>query len=129
MSRLREVANRLREQEGMLRDGYDELVNEAEREVEQRVAVQLQSFQRLQVASLELLADGIPDQFIGLGRIIDDNVNLREGPGGRYPLQATLNRGDLVVVMGYSGYWAHVAVPHGPTGYVFKDYVQQETAT
>lgn len=129
MARLQDVASRLREQENALVDVYKELGESAEREVEKRLAAQIGGFQRLQVASLGLLAEGVPEQFHGLGRVIGDDVNLREGPGGRYPLLGQLNAGELVVILGFSGYWVQVAVPNGPTGYLFKDYVQQETAT
>lgn len=127
MGRLRELASRLRELESALLDGYREIGESAEREVEKRLAAQIGNFQRLQVVSLELMAEGVPEQFHGLGRITSDDVNLREGPGGKYPLLGSLSQGDLVIILGFSGYWVQVSVPHGPTGFVFKDYVQQET--
>lgn len=129
MANVQEVAARLRQEEGELWERYRELEEGAGRDVEKRVAAQVVNFQRLQMATLEILARGVPDQFLGLGRVDADDVNLREGPGGRYPLLAKLNRGDMVVVLGYSGYWTQVSVPGGQTGYVFKDYVQQETTT
>lgn len=129
MARVREVASRLREQENALSDGYKDLRESADREVEKRLAGKIGDFQRLQVASLELLAEGVNEQFQGLGRVVGDDVNLREGPGGKYPLLARLAVGELVVILGFNGHWVQVAVPRGPSGYVFKDYVQQETAT
>lgn len=128
MGRLQELAGRLREREGELWEGYRELEEGTGSEVERRVAAQLVNFQRLQMATLEILAAGVPEEFLGLGRIVAEDVNLREGPGGRYPLVRKLARGELVMILGYSGYWTHVSVPRGPSGYVFKDYVQQETS-
>ncbi len=127
MGRVQELAARLREREGELWGGYRELEEGAGSDVERRVAAQLVNFQRLQMATLEILADGVPEEFLGLGRIVADDVNLREGPGGRHLLVRKLTRGDLVMILGYSGYWTQVRLLRGPTGYVFKDYVQQET--
>ncbi len=129
MANLQEVAGKLRQEEGARWERYRELEEGAGRDVEKRVAAQVLNFQRLQMATLDILAQGVPDQFLGLGRVDADDVNLRQGPGGRYPLLAKLNRGDMVVVLGYSGYWTQVSVPGGQTGYVFKDYLQQETTT
>lgn len=129
MARMRDLAGRLREQENALSGGYAELQDSAEREVEKRLASKIGELQRLQVASLDLLAEGVNDQFQGLGRVTGEDINLREGPGGKYPLLARLAGGELVVILGFNGHWVQVAIPRGPSGYVFKDYVQQETAT
>lgn len=127
VSGLRDVAARLREQEGGLAGGYEELEGAADREVERSLAGQVARYQRLQLMSLELLADGVPEPFMGFGLVNGEEVNLREGPGGRFPLVGRLARGEMVILKGYNGYWVQVQVPKGRSGYVFKDYVQQET--
>lgn len=127
MAGLFETAGRLREQEEQIAEGYKELHRAAVRDVEKRLAEQIANFQRLQVLSLDLLAEGVPEQFLGFGRITGEDVNLREGPGGRYPLVGKLDKGDVVIVQGVDGYWVQVQVPRGRSGYVFKDYIQQES--
>lgn len=129
MSNLREAAMRLREQEEALAADYRLLENAAARDVERRVVGQILNFQRLQLASLALLADGVPEPFMGFGHIVADDVNMREGPGGRYQAVDRLAKGTMVVIQGYSGYWVQVVVPGGRGGFVFKDYVQQEMTT
>ncbi len=126
MSNLREVASGLRSQEEALADGYRALEEAAGREVERKVVAQIVNFQRLQLASLALLAGGLPEPFLGFGHITADDVNMREGPGGRYQVVGKLARGDMVIIQGYAGYWVQVLVPGGQGGFVFKDYVQQE---
>lgn len=126
MSNLREVASGLRSQEEALAEGYRALQEAAGREVERKVVAQIVNFQRLQLASLALLADGLPEPFLGFGHVTADDVNMREGPGGRYQVVGKLSRGEMVIIQGYAGYWVQVLVPGGQGGFVFKDYVHQE---
>ncbi len=127
MASLYETASRLKEREESLTEDYRALPQAALRDVEKKLAEQIANFQRLQVMSLDLLAEGVPEQFLGFGRVTGEDVNLREGPGGRYPLIGKLDRGEMVIVQGYDGFWVQVQVPRGRSGYIFKDYLQQES--
>lgn len=127
MSNLQQTAQRLREQEAALQGSYQELAGAASRDMERNLIAQTAKFQHLQLVSLDLLLEGVPDQFLGLGRVLADDVNLREGPGARYPLVGQLRAGDFVVIRAHEGLWVEIQVPKGPSGFVFKDYVSQET--
>lgn len=127
MSNLHDLAGHLRSREAGLVEEYKALVENTSFDAEKKLASQLADFQRFQTIGLELLAEGVPDQFFGFGRITSDDVNLREGPGARYDLVSKLSQGELVIIRGFSSLWVEVQVPRGPSGYVFKDYLQQET--
>lgn len=127
MSSLQSTAQRLREQEAALQGLYQEMAETASRDMERSLISQAMKFQHLQLVSLDLLFEGVPEQFRGLGRVLADDVNLREGPGARFPLVGKLRTGEFVVIRGQEGLWVEVQVPKGPSGFLFKDYVAQET--
>ncbi|MBX6378528.1 MAG: SH3 domain-containing protein [Clostridia bacterium] len=124
----REMAERLRSREEELSAEYQELARLPGSPGEERLIRQLLNFQRFQVMTLELLCEGVPERFIGFGQVSEDDVNLREGPGGGYPVVERLKRGQPLVLLSTHGYWVEVQVPRGRSGYVFKDYVQQEAS-
>lgn len=121
---MRELAAELRERERDPQGAYEGLAREAAGEAERRLAEQLASFQRLQVVGLDMLAAGISGPYLGFAQVVADDVNLREGAGGRHALVRRLEHGEVVVIQGFSGNWVKVACPGGGEGYVFKDYVQ-----
>lgn len=127
MADLKELASSLCASEQGLGEAYRSLYDSAVGEAEKKLAKQLADFQRFQVLGLEMLCEGVPDQFLGFGRITADDVNLREGPGSRYALIDKISEGELVIIQGFNGLWVQVQVPRGKRGYVFKDYVLQET--
>ena len=128
MADVKELAGRLREEEERLLELYEEVSGAAVGDVDGRIAKQIAEYQKLQLKCLELLAGELPERFMGFGRVVNDSVNLREGPGGSYSLVQKLDRGEAVIIQEYAGYWVRVQVPGGPSGFTFKDYIQQEAS-
>lgn len=115
----------IKEREREILPAYGELVSLFPEGVQGEVARLLLRYQEFQLLALDLLSSP-PRSFAGFGVITSDEVNLRAGPGGRYPLEGRLSRGQTVVVQGEEGYWVRVWLPGGREGYVFRDYVQRE---
>lgn len=125
---MRELAAELGEKEAALQETYEALAREVAGDAERQLAQQLASFQRLQVVGLGMLESGISGPYLGFGRIVADEVNLRAGAGGREALARRLDRGQVVIIQGFAGNWVKVACPGGEEGYFFKDYRQVEVS-
>ncbi|EKP94382.1 MULTISPECIES: SH3 domain-containing protein [Thermaerobacter] len=126
MSRIKELAAELREQERPLLDHYKQLVDAATKETERRLAQMMYNYQRFQLQSLELFQDRVPERFHCFGVVTHDDVNVRQRPSGKSEVLARVGRGTPVIVMAFEGFWAEVQLVGGETGYVFKDYVRCE---
>ncbi|HEY8393521.1 MAG TPA: SH3 domain-containing protein [Thermaerobacter sp.] len=126
MSRIRELAAELRDQERPLLERYQQLIDAAVTETERRLAQMMYNYQRFQLQSLELFQDRVPERFHCFGVITHDDVNVRQGPTGKSEAIARVDRGTPVIVMAMEGFWAEVQLVGGQTGYVFKDYVRCE---
>jgi|BEDMetMinimDraft_2_1075160.scaffolds.fasta_scaffold19986_2 uncharacterized protein YgiM (DUF1202 family) len=126
MASLKEAARALHAAEEPLLPQYRELRARASSRAEQALAAALYEAQRAQVGHLQLLCEELPSQFAAVGVVSSDAVKLRQGPGGTHPQLAELRAGTPVIVIEWSGYWAHVQVPGGRRGFVFRDYVRTE---
>jgi uncharacterized protein YgiM (DUF1202 family) len=126
MASIRDLARELLTAEQPLSAGYRELRGAAVTQIEQALAAHLDSAQASQVALLGLMCDELPSKFLGLGTISSQAVKLREQPGGSHPVVAELPAGTPVIVMDWQGYWAHVQLPGGRRGFVFRDYVRTD---
>jgi uncharacterized protein YgiM (DUF1202 family) len=125
-SSFRDLARQLREAEEPLQGLYRELRAAAATRVEQELSGHLMATQASQMAYLALMGDELPSRFIALGTICSQATKLRDGAGGNHRLLAELPAGTPVIVMEWAGYWAHVQLPGGRRGYVFRDYVRAE---
>ncbi|MDI3317935.1 MAG: SH3 domain-containing protein [Bacillota bacterium] len=126
MGDLKAMADQIRAHESELVPHYEELARAAQTPAEIKIVHQLKSYQRLQLLSLELLGDRVPERFLGFGRVSADDVNIRSAPNGQSSLVGKVRQGDQVIICSYQGYWVEVQVMHGPSGYIFRDYVQEE---
>ena len=126
MSRIKDLAAELREEERPLLERYRELIEAAATETERRLAQMMYNYQRFQLQSLELFQDRVPERFHCFAVITHDDVNVRQRPSGKSEAVARLGRGTPVIVMSFQGFWAEVQLVGGETGYVFKDYVRCE---
>ena len=76
----------------------------------------------------------VPDNpgFIGIGggeeAIATTNLNVREGPGTRYPVIDVLRNGQSVIVTSCRGGWCSVN-QSGPSGWVSERYLRRTSAT
>jgi uncharacterized protein YraI len=123
---MRDAARALFAVEQPLLQQYRELRAAAVTRAEQALAAAVHDAQRAQVGHLQLMCEDLPAQFAGVGTINSDAVKLRKGPGGSHPQQSELGAGTPVLIIEWNGYWAHVQVPGGQRGYVFRDYVRAE---
>lgn len=126
MARLSELAEQLRAEEETLVAGYKELERAANSDVGRRLVMQAARYQEFQLRCLELLSGPLPERFAGFGSITQDSVNLRSGPGGQHDLIGELDRGEQVILQGHQGFWVHIQVVGGDSGWVFRDYVQAD---
>jgi uncharacterized protein YgiM (DUF1202 family) len=126
MSRLDALVEEIEKNEKPLVDLYREIQEAALSPTEKKLASQMYHYQRFQVASLELLRSGVPDEFFCFGAVVDEDVNLRQGPGPRHSLAKKIGKGTPVIVMKYEGNWANVRLPDSTEGYVFRAYVKCE---
>ena len=126
MASFRDLARQLGEAEEPLSALYKDLRSAAATRVEQDLSAHLLDVQRGQLACLSLMSDELPHKFVALGTICSQATKMREGAGGNHRQVAELQAGMPVIVMEWSGYWAHVQLPGGRRGYVFRDYVRTE---
>lgn len=126
MAAFRDVVRQLREAEEPLQAVYKELSAAAATRVEQELSGHLVATQQGQIAYLSLMADELPAKFLALGTICSQATKLRDGAGGSHKLLAELPAGTPAIVMAWDGYWAHVQLPGGRRGFVFRDYVRIE---
>ncbi len=124
MASVKDVARTLLDSESPLLSAYKELRGAAVTRAEQALASAVTEAQKQQVSYLQFLCEELPSQFVTVGAVVSDAVKLRQGPGGSHPQVDELRNGTPVVVIEWSGYWAHVQVPGGRRGYVFRDYVR-----
>lgn len=126
MASVKDVARSLLETENPLLTTYRELRGSAVTRAEQALSSAVTEAQRQQVSYLQFLCEELPSQFVTVGSIVSDAVKLRQGPGGSHPQVDELRNGTPVIVIEWSGYWAHVQVPGGRRGFAFRDYVRVE---
>ncbi len=124
MASVKDAARMLLDAETPLLSAYKELRAAAVTRAEQSLVSAVTDAQKQQVSYLQFLCEELPSQFVTVGTIVSDAVKLRQGPGGTHPQVDELRNGTPVVVIEWSGYWAHVQAPGGRRGYVFRDYVR-----
>ena len=128
MAEVQHLVQELLESEEAMKPLYEELARSVTGRNEQKVASQLLQYERLQILSLQLLQGDVPESFLGFGRVKGDGVNVREAPSSRSELVRHAHDGEQVIVCGYEGYWVEVQTLSGAKGWIFKDYVQPESA-
>ena len=124
MSNLKELAEKIKEQEQPLLDLYRDMSNAAISNVEKQLANDMLTNQEFQLASLELLKGDVPEKFHCFGMVTHSDVNVREGPGSEYNKTKSVDKNTPVIIQELLGFWTHVQLPDGTDGYIFKDYVQ-----
>ena len=68
-------------------------------------------------------AEGNEPSFPYVAEIIEDNVNIRSGPGTNYYHCGKLNTGDRVKVVASKYSWSHIVPPEGSFSWVSKQYI------
>jgi len=124
MDEFADLVQAIRAGEEPLVELYEEMGQAAGSGVRRQLAGQMLSYQRFQMACIDLLEGEVPDSFECFGQITDDDVNVREGAGPRHRLLARLSRGTPVIVMKREGNWIQIQMSDGSQGYAFKDYVE-----
>ncbi len=61
-------------------------------------------------------------------KVIASTLNVRQGPGTRFPIAAKLHQGDLIRPADASG-WCPVALPDGAVGWVSEKYLEPVAET
>jgi hypothetical protein len=61
---------------------------------------------------------------VNMARVVSAGLNLRSGPGNRYPVITSLRRGAELLVLGQSAdaYWLYVQTPPALLGWVARPY-------
>lgn len=75
--------------------------------------------------SLVLLASASA-QALTMVSVAADNVNLRSGPGDKYPVVWTLNVGFPLSILEDQGDWCKVEDFEGDTGWIRKDLIERK---
>ena len=70
--------------------------------------------------------EGNEPSFPYVAEIIDDNVNIRSGPGTNYYYCGKLNTGDRVKVVASKYSWSHIVPPASSFSWISKQYVSIE---
>ncbi|MGA1979200.1 MAG: SH3 domain-containing protein [Sedimentisphaerales bacterium] len=70
--------------------------------------------------------EGNEPSFPYVAEIIDDNVNIRSGPGTNYYHCGKLNTGDRVKVVASKYSWSHIVPPASSFSWISKQYVSVE---
>jgi len=71
-------------------------------------------------------AEGNEPSFPYVAEIIEDNVNIRSGPGTNYYPCGKLNTGDRVKVVASKYSWSHIVPPASSFSWISKQYVSIE---
>jgi hypothetical protein len=71
-------------------------------------------------------AEGNEPSFPYVAGIIEDNVNIRSGPGTNYYYCGKLNTGDRVKVVASKYSWSHIVPPASSFSWISKQYVSTE---
>jgi hypothetical protein len=71
-------------------------------------------------------AEGNEPSFPYVAEIIEDNVNIRSGPGTNYYYCGKLNTGDRVKVVASKYSWSHIVPPASTFSWISKQYVSIE---
>jgi hypothetical protein len=71
-------------------------------------------------------AEGNEPSFPYVAEIIEDNVNIRSGPGTNYYYCGKLNTGDRVKVVASKYSWSHIVPPASSFSWISKQYVSIE---
>ncbi|HHY39561.1 MAG TPA: SH3 domain-containing protein [Clostridia bacterium] len=126
MHSMAELVEEIERSEKPLVELYRQIEDAAVTSTEKKLASQMYHYQRFQVASLELLKSDVPEEFLCFGAVVDEDVNLRQGPGPKHSLVKKVGKGTPVIVMKYEGNWAHVRLPDATQGFIFRAYVKCE---
>lgn len=127
MSSLKELAFELHQQEQSLLEKYDQVLRATSGGTEQQLAQEIWKAQNFQLSILELIEkDLVPEKFLSFGTITAEDVNVRSGPSAKQEKIHVLQQNVRVIVMEFEGNWAHIQMPDGRTGWVFKDYVRTD---
>ncbi|MEX2355918.1 MAG: SH3 domain-containing protein [Thermaerobacterales bacterium] len=124
---MKERVSEMLDGERPLLDTYQSIARQAASDIERRLAEQMIKAQRFQISTLELILEGrVPEQFHCFGAVTHEDVSVRGGPSPRQDTVRRIDRGLPVIVKEYQGNWAHIQLPDGESGWVFRDYVQCE---
>ncbi|HEY8450342.1 MAG TPA: SH3 domain-containing protein [Bacillota bacterium] len=127
MAGLRDVAAQFQQQERSLLDAYERILRAASTPTERQLAEQILRAQEFQLSTLELLEKNlVPEKFHSFGVINNVDVNVRSGPSARHERVRVLQPDVRVIVMEFSGNWAHIQLSDGTRGWIFKDYVRTD---
>ncbi|MEW6242676.1 MAG: SH3 domain-containing protein [Bacillota bacterium] len=127
MKTVAELVEEIKAHELPLLDLYRELETAASGRTEKLLAGQMLSYQKFQVKSLDLFSGQMPDKFHSFGAIVEDDVNVRSGAAPSYPVITKVNKGTPVIITEFVGNWAHVQLPDGQRGFVFRAYAKSES--
>lgn len=119
-----ELLDLIMTQETALLELYRQLAESAQGEAHQKLARELFQQREFHLKTLAFLKGKLPREFLCLGTIIDNQVNLRRFPKGSSDLLRQLERGTTVIIIGYEGNWGQVQLLDGTVGYVFKAYLK-----
>lgn len=119
-----ELLDQIMTQETALLELYRQLAESAQGEAQQKLARELFQQREFHLKTLAFLKGKLPREFLCLGTIIDNQVNLRRFPKGSSDLLRQLERGTTVIIIGYEGNWGQVQLLDGTVGYVFKAYLK-----
>jgi len=119
-----ELLDQIMAQETALLELYRQLAESAPGEAHQKLARELFQQRGFHLKTLAFLKGKLPREFLCLGTIIDNQVNLRRFPKGSSDLLRQLERGTTVIIIGYEGNWGQVQLLDGTVGYVFKAYLK-----
>lgn len=124
---LQDIIASIRSQEQALTELYERIERAASNPTARLLAGQMVRAQRFQVSALEILEeDRVPERFHCFGSVTHDDVNVRSGPSAQETKINSLQQGVPVIVKEFAGNWAHLQLPDGSSGWVFKDYVRCE---
>ena len=122
---MEELLDRAIKQATDLSRDYRELYEKATGATERELLARMLRQKKFEIDALELLKSGrVPERFVAFGTVIDDSVNMREGPSTTSPVMLTLERDTGCILMERRGNWVNIQLYDGKQGWVFKDYVR-----
>ncbi len=81
-----------------------------------------------QAASVEKAGKQLPIKFSIAGRITDERVNVRQGPGSDYKRATLVDKDTRVVITAREGDWLQVSLPDGTAGWVGARFTESQKA-
>jgi Cell wall-associated hydrolases (invasion-associated proteins) len=73
--------------------------------------------------SADFLTEDQDGAFTSCGRVNSDGVNIRSTPSVDGAVAASVDKGTVLTVTGFSGGWYSVSCTYGTTGYIRSDFV------